>query len=329
MKNATDEHLTEMRRLLTEAEANLANDEHPELGEHGVPPADRASRRATASSYRSSTCSASSSPRSSASSSTSSGHVSARPSRACVDPRGARAAQRVTGRKANEDTPRRGAERRRALGSGGSSRLIHGLRAQRLLGATCLAIATACSSGPTAPDDVGFPPPPTNPDTIPLRQLALQRGLRIGAAVDAGFRYTGSQGTLFRAKLAREFSMLTPENDMKHASIHPARDTYRFVSADSLVAFAEANGMQVRGHTLVWHQQLAAWLHERFVDFRGNAHVARRTYPHSRRSLQGTALRRGMSSTNRSTTTAECAPVSGSIASARRTSSRPSDRARR
>ena len=54
--------------------------------------------------------------------------------------------------------------------------------------------------------------------------------------------------------------MLTPENDMKHASIHPARDTYRFTSADSLVTFAEANGMQVRGHTLVWHQQLASWL---------------------------------------------------------------------
>jgi len=138
--------------------------------------------------------------------------------------------------------------------------LIHGLRAQRLLGALCLAIATACGSGPTEPDDTGFSPPPSNPDTIPLRQLAQQRGIRIGSAVDAGFRYTGSQGTLFRAKLAREFSMLTPENDMKHASIHPARDTYRFGPADSLVTFAEANGMQVRGHTLVWHQQLASWL---------------------------------------------------------------------
>jgi endo-1,4-beta-xylanase len=60
--------------------------------------------------------------------------------------------------------------------------------------------------------------------------------------------------------MAREFNMLTPENDMKHSRIHPGRDVYRFEPADSLVAFAEANGMQVRGHTLVWHQQLASWL---------------------------------------------------------------------
>jgi GH35 family endo-1,4-beta-xylanase len=104
------------------------------------------------------------------------------------------------------------------------------------------------------------PPPPRSADTIPLRMLADRRGLGIGSAVDRGFRYSGSDGVQFRAKLAREFNLLTPENDMKHQRIHPTRDSYRFVPADSLVAFAEANGMQVRGHTLVWHQQLAGWL---------------------------------------------------------------------
>jgi endo-1,4-beta-xylanase len=97
-------------------------------------------------------------------------------------------------------------------------------------------------------------------DTIPLRVLAERRGLKLGAAVDRGFRYSGADGVKFRAVLAREFSLLTPENDMKHERIHPARDVYRFEPADSLVAFAEANGMRVRGHTLVWHRQLASWL---------------------------------------------------------------------
>jgi GH35 family endo-1,4-beta-xylanase len=121
------------------------------------------------------------------------------------------------------------------------------------------AIGAWTCAGPSAVQQ-GSPPPPPPADTIPLRTLAAARGLGIGAAVDRGFRYAGSDGATFRAKLVREFSMLTPENDMKHSRIHPSRDAYRFEPADSLVALAEANGMAVRGHTLVWHQQLASWL---------------------------------------------------------------------
>jgi endo-1,4-beta-xylanase len=54
--------------------------------------------------------------------------------------------------------------------------------------------------------------------------------------------------------------VLVAENDRKHDHIHPAQDTYRFAPADSLVTFAEQNGMRVRGHTLVFHNQLASWL---------------------------------------------------------------------
>jgi endo-1,4-beta-xylanase len=117
----------------------------------------------------------------------------------------------------------------------------------------------ACSS-PTENRGNNSPPPVPSADTVPLRTLANPRGLRLGSAVDRGFRYPGADGVKFKATMAREFNVLTPENDMKHQRIHPARDVYRFEPADSLVAFAEANGMQVRGHTLVWHQQLASWL---------------------------------------------------------------------
>ncbi len=138
--------------------------------------------------------------------------------------------------------------------SGGIRTIIRFAERGALLGV----IGAGTCGGPSS----GSPPPPPPPssDTIPLRTLAAARGLRIGCAVDRGFRYGGSDGATFRAKLVREFSLLTPENDMKHARIHPARDTYRFEPADSLVALAEANGMQVRGHTLVWHRQLAGWL---------------------------------------------------------------------
>jgi endo-1,4-beta-xylanase len=118
----------------------------------------------------------------------------------------------------------------------------------------------ACSSAPVAKVESPAQPVTPSADTIPLRVLADRRALKLGSAVDKGFRYPGTDGVKFRSVLAREFSLLTPENDMKHERIHPGRDLYRFEPADSLVAFAEANGMSVRGHTLVWYRQLAAWL---------------------------------------------------------------------
>jgi endo-1,4-beta-xylanase len=66
--------------------------------------------------------------------------------------------------------------------------------------------------------------------------------------------------TRFKRLLAREFNLVTPENDLKHDHVHPGRAVYRFEPADSIVAFADSAGMRVRGHTLVWHSQLASWL---------------------------------------------------------------------
>jgi endo-1,4-beta-xylanase len=89
-----------------------------------------------------------------------------------------------------------------------------------------------------------------------LRQLADQRGIRIGAAADPA--RLGE--ALYGATLAREFNQLEPENAMKFGPIHPGPSTYNFAPADALVAFAKENKMAVRGHTLVWHQQNPSWL---------------------------------------------------------------------
>ncbi len=90
-----------------------------------------------------------------------------------------------------------------------------------------------------------------------LRALAHARGIQIGAAVAAG--PLGSE-PLYAETLAREFSMVTPENAMKFGSLCPSRGYYDFREADAIVDFAGANGMLVRGHTLVWGHQLPHWV---------------------------------------------------------------------
>jgi endo-1,4-beta-xylanase len=94
-----------------------------------------------------------------------------------------------------------------------------------------------------------------NPDR-PLRELA-GRQLLIGTAVDhAAF----TSDATYRARVGTEFSSITAENVMKWEVVEPQRGQLDFSAADELLAAARRNGQQVRGHTLVWHNQIPAWL---------------------------------------------------------------------
>jgi endo-1,4-beta-xylanase len=93
-----------------------------------------------------------------------------------------------------------------------------------------------------------------------LRQAAEAHGVHIGTAVASRLLDEPEYGQI----LGAEFSQLEPENEMKFGLIHPRPDSdpepYNFKGADELVAFAESHKMLVRGHTLVWHRQVPAWL---------------------------------------------------------------------
>ena len=104
-----------------------------------------------------------------------------------------------------------------------------------------------------------MPPPRAQdqPADYTLRDLADRDNIHIGAAVAIPAL---RNDTVYADTLAREFNLVTPENVMKMDTIHPAQDRFDFSQGDTLVDFAEAHGMQVRGHTLVWHQQLPGWL---------------------------------------------------------------------
>jgi endo-1,4-beta-xylanase len=112
------------------------------------------------------------------------------------------------------------------------------------------------SSTPSAPTASPAPAGETQ-DSNSLRDLAQKRGISIGPAVAIDpLHYDAT----YRSVLAREFNIVTPENAMKFEFVHPERDRYDFSQVDALVAFAQANNLQVRGHPLVWHHSLPRWL---------------------------------------------------------------------
>jgi endo-1,4-beta-xylanase len=92
-----------------------------------------------------------------------------------------------------------------------------------------------------------------------LRELADVHGKRIGSAVNTSLL---ASDAAYGAVLAREFSSVTAENVMKWALVEPQRGVFDYAPADGLVEFARQHDQVVRGHTLVWHHQVPAWLTE-------------------------------------------------------------------
>lgn len=89
-----------------------------------------------------------------------------------------------------------------------------------------------------------------------LRDLATAKGKYIGTAATASELNIGS----YAAIAGTQFNSATPGNEMKWDAVESTRGTYNWTGGDNLVSFAQAHGMQVRGHTLVWHSQLPGWL---------------------------------------------------------------------
>lgn len=140
-----------------------------------------------------------------------------------------------------------------------------------LIAAAAAAGLAACGGG--GDDGISNPPvvvtpPPALPDpsTAPALKtvIAARFGVvnyPVGAAIEPAST-TGADATL----LARHMSSLTAENAMKPDTIWPNEPgtqeraaARNFAPADQIVAFANANGMRVRGHTLLWHQTAPSW----------------------------------------------------------------------
>ncbi|MET7425274.1 endo-1,4-beta-xylanase [Dactylosporangium sp. NPDC005555] len=105
-------------------------------------------------------------------------------------------------------------------------------------------------------DDFTVVPLPDRPQvTVPSLKEAFGASFEIGAAVGQQ-QLAGMEADL----LKRQFGSVTPTNALKWTATEPQPQAYRFAAADAIVDFATANGMKVRGHTLVWHNQTPDWV---------------------------------------------------------------------
>ena len=141
-------------------------------------------------------------------------------------------------------------------------------RRDLLSGAAAVTAATAWRAAAPAwasrPQQTAVQMPPGTPAyeaLVPpqmptIREAGASRNLLAGCAVrmDALGRDPG-----YAALVRQQAGIVVAEDAMKFGPLRPAPDQFFFGEADALFAFAEANGMQVRGHTLVGHRQLPGW----------------------------------------------------------------------
>jgi endo-1,4-beta-xylanase len=92
--------------------------------------------------------------------------------------------------------------------------------------------------------------------TPSLREAADRAAVLVGTAV----RPSQFSERAYATTLAREFNMIEPEDVMKWWVVRANADTFDFRQADDVVHFAQAHGMKVRGHCLVWGLENPAWL---------------------------------------------------------------------
>jgi len=89
-----------------------------------------------------------------------------------------------------------------------------------------------------------------------LGAAAAQSGRYFGTAMGSGTINNSTDTTV----AAREFTMVTPENEMKPDATEPNQNQFSFGAGDAIYNWATSHGLKVRGHTLAWHGQQPGWM---------------------------------------------------------------------
>lgn len=67
--------------------------------------------------------------------------------------------------------------------------------------------------------------------------------------------------SLQAALVKQHFGSITAENDMKPGPTEPREGEFSWERADRIANFARANGIKLRGHCLMWHNQIGEWMY--------------------------------------------------------------------
>jgi len=92
-------------------------------------------------------------------------------------------------------------------------------------------------------------------ENIPSLKDVFKDEFYIGAAIEPEQLEIPAQ----RQLLEKHFSSITAENAMKPENIQPIEELFDFKDADKIADFVRENRIALRGHTLIWHNQVPDW----------------------------------------------------------------------
>ncbi|MGZ0038790.1 endo-1,4-beta-xylanase [Paenibacillus ottowii] len=103
--------------------------------------------------------------------------------------------------------------------------------------------------------ELSLVPPLAIEKDIPSLHGLYQGQFSIGTAIEA-FQTEGAYGELVQ----KHFNSVVAGNAMKPASLQPSEGQFHWEEADQIVQFARQHGLEIRFHTLVWHNQTGDWM---------------------------------------------------------------------
>lgn len=139
-----------------------------------------------------------------------------------------------------------------------------------LLGGAALALA-GCD-GAVAQNQQAPAPAPPGPETLRsltgLGELARRNGISFGAAVQTNLLTTDPG---YAAAFAAEAAVIVPEWEGKWAALQPEEGRFDTAPLDGMLRWAQNRGRTVRGHALLWHEDLPGWAEAALAEGRPRA----------------------------------------------------------
>ncbi|PZW50359.1 endo-1,4-beta-xylanase [Humitalea rosea] len=128
--------------------------------------------------------------------------------------------------------------------------------AYRRRAALAAVLSTTTMAQAAAPASTAPPSPGALPGLGSLGRLA---GFTYGCAVRSDRL---AEDPPYAGDVARECAVMVPEWEAKFETLQPEEGKFDFGLLDEVLTFAQAKGIAVRGHALVWHAALPPWARE-------------------------------------------------------------------